>query len=65
VNVSAKELLTRELEVLRSKITTLTLAQQRIEREAERLAAAIGELSGVQSQELLRDGFKLTVGTNR
>ena len=56
MNVSAKELLTRELEVLRSKITTLTLAQQRIEREAEKLAAAISELSS-EPQKVSKDGI--------
>jgi chaperonin cofactor prefoldin len=37
--------LTREMEVLKAKIQTLTLAQRRIEREAQKLAAVISELS--------------------
>jgi hypothetical protein len=36
------ERLSREVEVLRGKIQTLSLAQRRIEREAVQLAKAIG-----------------------
>jgi prefoldin subunit 5 len=45
------EELSRELQVLQGKVRTIAQAQRRIEREAEQLAEAIGELSCLQLEQ--------------
>ena len=53
MNKSPEEL-ARDLEVLAGKIHTLSMAQRRIEKEAQELAEAIGELS-CQPQKPAKD----------